>query len=271
MAVGCTRSLRNTRRSTLLRHPLRLLILGGTTEASLLARTLADDPTVAPVLSLAGRTKSPVLPPVPVRIGGFGGVEGLASYLAEAGTQVVVDATHPFAPKISANAAAACARLELPLATFTRAAWDSQDGDRWTAVSDLAATGPALGPKPCRVFVTTGRLELAPFRAAPQHHYLIRTIDPPAADDLPADHRLILARGPFSVEEEIALMRAERVDVLVTKNSGGDASFAKVAAARALGVPVVMVERPAASGGPRFTLLANVLSWIATHRGASTP
>lgn len=227
---------------------------------------MAGDGTVVPVLSLAGRTEAPVLPPVPHRIGGFGGADGLARYLAEAGIEAVVDATHPFAPRISANAARACARLGVPLATFTRPAWTPRSGDRWVGVSTLDAAAAALGPLPRRAFLTTGRLGLAAFKVAPQHRYLIRTIDPPTADDLPPEHDLLFGRGPFPVDEEVALMRGARIDVLVTKNSGGAASAAKLDAARALGLEVVMVERPPSAAGERFTALPDVLAWIAAHR-----
>lgn len=248
--------------------PLRLLILGGTTEAGNLIRALTDDRAVAPVLSLAGRTDAPVLPPIPHRVGGFGGADGLARYLADTGARAVVDATHPFAARISANAAEACARLNLPLATFTRPPWTAGPGDRWTGVADLEAAARALGTRSRRVFLTTGRLGLAAFRAAPRHRYLIRTIDPPDPADLPPEHELVSGRGPFRAEAEVELMRRARVEVLVTKNSGGTASAAKLAAACALGLPVVLVERPAPAAGMAFTAMSGVLDWIAAHRDA---
>ncbi len=166
-------------------EPLRLLILGGTTEASMLAARLAGRRDVAPTLSLAGRTARAVLPAMPVRVGGFGGIEGLAAYLRDSRTRAVIDATHPFATRISAHATAACARLGISRATFTRPPWTAGPGDRWTAVPDLATAAAALGTTPLRVFLTTGRLGLAAFKAAPQHDYLVRTIDPPAPGDSP--------------------------------------------------------------------------------------
>lgn len=246
--------------------PLRLLILGGTTEASLLARHLAGVPDIAATISLAGRTQKPIPLPLPCRVGGFGGVDGLLRHLRENGTEAVIDATHPFAARISVHAGEACARLGLPLASFTRLPWMAGPGDRWTPVADLDAAARALGDGPRRVLLTTGRLRLAAFRAAPQHSYVGRTIDPPDPADLPPTYHPILGRGPFSLEAEIELMREERIDVLVTKNSGGAASAAKLDAARALGLTVVMVEPPARAAGTSFTDLAEVLDWIAAQR-----
>ena len=254
------------RNSEPLPAPLRVLVLGGTTEARLLGQALARDARIAPILSLAGRTRDPARAAIPTRVGGFGGREGLARYLFDTRIDVVVDATHPFAARISVNAHAACERQRVPLAVFTRPAWEPGEGDRWTFVPDITAAAAALGQAPRRVFLTTGRLELAAFRAAPQHQYLVRTIDLPETDDLPSHHRVILARGPFAVADEIALMRETRAEVLVSKNSGGAASFGKIAAARDLGLPVVMIERPPGGAGAMFTALADVLGWIETHR-----
>ncbi len=248
---------------------MRVLILGGTTEASALAKALAGRRDLAPLLSLAGRTSHPAPTPIPVRTGGFGGVDGLARFLAQERIAVVMDATHPFAARMSAHAAAACASAGVPLAVFTRPAWRPDAGDDWRSVGTLEDAAAALGPEPARVFLTTGRLGLAAFRSAPQHRYLVRTIDPPAPADMPPDCRVILARGPFDAASETALMRAERVDVLVTKNSGGAAGAGKLASARCLGLPVVMVERPPDSGRREaFDTLVAVLGWIETHRSA---
>lgn len=242
---------------------MKLLILGGTTEAMALAVALAGRADVRPVLSLAGRTTHPALPPIPHRIGGFGGVAGLSDYLAKEGFKAVVDATHPFAARISARAAEACAARNVPLMAFTRPPWHPSPGDRWTTVPDLPAAAATLGESPRRVLLTVGRLGLAAFRTAPQHHYAIRTIDPPDPADLPPDHRLILDRGPFRLADEAALMTGERIDALVTKNSGGAAAAAKLEAARAAGIAVVIVDRPAVPG-PRAEAVAlgDVLAWI---------
>ena len=247
---------------------MRLLILGGTTEASSLVRRIAGRTDLQPVLSFAGRTQSPVAPPIPFRVGGFGGIAGLEAYLSAHGTRAVIDATHPFAAQMSRHAAAACRRLGVPLAVFTRPAWHRQDGDRWTSVADMAEAAKALGEQPRRVFLTIGGLQLAAFAEAPQHHYIVRAIDPPDAVRLLPSHRLILARGPFSAEDEIALMRDEQVDALVTKNSGGAATEAKLVAARELGIEVIIVERPEAGAVPVFETLDGILAWIEAHRGA---
>ena len=247
---------------------MRLLILGGTTEASALARSIADRPEIEAMLSFAGRTRNPVPPPIPFRVGGFGGVEGLKAYLAEHRTEAVIDATHPFAAQMSRNAAAACGDMGLPLAVFTRPAWQPRKGDRWTRVPDVAASVEALGQPARTVFLTVGSLQLAAYARAPQHRYIVRSIDPPAAIGALPSHRLLLARGPFSVEDETALMREEHVDVLVTKNSGGAATEAKLEAARALGIEVIVVERPAREDVPTFESIDRVIAWIGDHRAA---
>ena len=246
---------------------MRLLILGGTTEATALCAAIALRPEIAPTLSLAGRTAHPVLPDLPFRIGGFGGADGLAAYLDREAIEAVVDATHPFAARISAHAVAACARRHVPLVAFTRPAWRPAPGQDWVAVPGLAAAAEALGTLPRRVLLTVGRLGLGAFLRAPQHHYIVRTIDPPDAADLPPQHRLVLARGPFGLADERALLRRERIDVLVIKNSGGHGAAAKLDAARDLGVIVIAVDRPAV-GGDRLELFAldEVLGWIETHR-----
>jgi precorrin-6A/cobalt-precorrin-6A reductase len=245
---------------------MRLLILGGTTEASSLVRQIAGRRDLDPVLSFAGRTRSLLPPPIPFRVGGFGGIGGLTTYLTEHQTDAVIDATHPFAAQMSRNAAAACRDLGLPLAVFTRPAWHRQPRDRWISVADMEAAVRALGEWPRTVFLTVGGLQLAAFGCAPQHRYIVRTIERPGAIDALPVHRLILARGPFSLEHEIALMRVEKVDVLVTKNSGGAATEAKLAAARALGIEVVIIERPAPEAVPTFDTIDGILAWIEAHR-----
>ena len=219
-----------------------ILILGGTTEASALARLLAGRSDMPALLSLAGRTMNPGAQPIPTRVGGFGGATGLADFFAAKGVRAVIDATHPFAGQISANAALACAETDTPLLVLRRHPWSPQPGDAWTEVADAQAAAEALGRKPVRVFLTVGRLELPTFLDFPQHHYVIRTIDPPEA--LPPDSRLILDRGPFDEAAERALLAQEKIEVLVTKNSGGTATYAKIAAARALGLPVILMRPP---------------------------
>ncbi|WP_423321065.1 MULTISPECIES: cobalt-precorrin-6A reductase [Azospirillum] len=241
---------------------VKVLILGGTTEATALAKRLAGHPRIDARVSLAGRTKNPVLPPLPTRIGGFGGVEGLAEYLRAEGIGAVIDATHPFADQISANAAAACARGGVPLRLLTRPAWAAGAGDRWIGVPDMAAAALALRGLGDTVFLTVGRQEVAAFEAVPDKRYLIRAVDPP--EPMPALPRmsLILDRGPFTVEGELALMRGEGVEVVVSKNSGGRATDAKLEAARALGVPVVMVERPSGNGVAELHDVEDAVGWL---------
>ena len=245
---------------------MRLLILGGTSEASQLAAALAERADVQATLSLAGRTAAPAASPLPRRIGGFGGAEGLADYLAAEGIERVVDATHPFAARISANAVAACARQGVPLLAFSRPAWRPEAGDRWTDVPDIAGAVAHLTARPPgHIFLTTGRLDLAAFGAAPHHRYLVRTIDPPPPDDRLPNMELVLRRGPFAVADETALMTRHDIDLLVTKNSGGSASRAKLLAARHLGLPVLMVGRPHVPARASTGELAEVLAWIEAH------
>jgi precorrin-6A/cobalt-precorrin-6A reductase len=247
---------------------MRLLILGGTTEASVLARQLAGRADLHPILSFAGRTQGLTPPPIPFRVGGFGGIAGLLSFLAEPRIDAVIDATHPFAAQMSRHAAVACRDLGVPLTRFTRQPWSKQDGDRWTCVPDMEAAVAALGEIPRRVLLTIGGLQLRIFAVAPQHHYVVRSIDPPGPITALPSHRLILARGPFGVAGEITLMRDERIEVLVTKNSGGEATEAKLTAARALGIDVVMIERPPAEAVRTLEDVAAVCEWIEAHRPA---
>lgn len=222
----------------------QILILGGTQDA----RILADRASVAGhtvTLSLAGRTSDPILPACRSRTGGFGGPEGLARYLRDEGIEVLIDATHPFARIISANARRAAAAAGVRLLALGRPAWIPVPGDRWTRVTTTEAAARALGPHPARVLLTIGRQEVAAFRAAPQHAYLIRSVEPPDQADLPPIARTLLARGPFTEPDERALIEAHRIEILVTKNSGGAATYAKIAAARTLGLTVVVIDRPA--------------------------
>jgi precorrin-6A/cobalt-precorrin-6A reductase len=226
----------------------RVLLLGGTLEARLLAQRIAAEQRLEGIVSLAGRTSAPLSQELPVRIGGFGGVEGLMRYLATERVDKVIDATHPFAAQMAENAREACAALGKPLLKLSRAPWEAVGGDRWTAADDQACAAMALGAAPRRVFLTTGRMGLSNFLAAPQHHYFIRTIEPPEVRDLPPQCDVILERGPFDCESEMELMHARRIDALVTKNSGGDSTYAKIEAARRLGVEVVMIARPQSRG-----------------------
>jgi precorrin-6A/cobalt-precorrin-6A reductase len=178
----------------------------------------------------------------------------------------VVDATHPFAARMSANAVAACRAAQTPLVVFTRPPWTREPTDRWIEAASMKDAADALGTRAKTVFLTQGRLQLSAFLRAPQHRYVVRAIDRPTEIDALPGCRLILARGPFSLADELALMRNERVEALVTKNSGGRATYAKIEAARMLGVEVVIVRRPAAPEAETLDDLDAVVSWIAAHR-----
>lgn len=246
----------------------RILILGGTTEARRLAERLRLRSDCEVTLSLAGRTANPVEQPVPVRIGGFGGARGLASYLHDRQVDLLIDATHPYAARISANAAEGSRMAGVPLVAFGRPAWTAQAGDRWTEVEDGMAAVRALGEAPRRVFLALGRQDLAPFEAAPQHSYLIRSVDPIEPPLSIPDATYILARGPFAEEDEHALLIEQRVEAIVAKNSGGSATYGKIAAARALEIPVILLRRPAGSGVPSVATLEDAIAAV-DHRLAS--
>lgn len=245
---------------------MRVLILGGTTEASALARLIAGDPRFEATLSLAGRTAAPAEQPIAMRSGGFGGAAGLARHLDSHGITAVVDATHPYAARISANAVAACRQAGVPLASLARAAWQPQPGDRWIGAPSTEAAVRALGMRKRRVFVTVGRQELPLFAAAPQHRYLARLIEPPQDVPLPPDLVLVRQRGPFDFDAEHRLLRDEAIEVVVSKNAGGSATYAKIEAARALGLPVVMIERPDKPAGHVVASPAEAMAWLAHER-----
>jgi precorrin-6A/cobalt-precorrin-6A reductase len=238
-----------------------VLILGGTAEARELAGRLAGVSGVRTVSSLAGRVRDPALPAGEVRTGGFGGAGGLADWLTAQGVAAVIDATHPFAQGISANAAAACAQTGTPLLGLVRPPWTPGERDTWHeagSLPDAARMLPSLGR---RAFLTTGRQGLAAFAALDQIWFLIRCVDPPSGP-LPPAREVILARGPYDAGAERELMRAHRIDVLVTKNSGGALTAGKLDAARELGVPVIMIARPPRPGGPRCASAGEAERWL---------
>lgn len=239
---------------------MRVLILGGTTEASALVKGL--DPRIDATLSLAGRTSAPKREPVPTRIGGFGGPEGLAAWIAENRIETVIDATHPFAARIGRNAALACERTGVALLAIRRPAWERIQGDRWTEVETMAEAARTLGETPRRVFLTIGRLEVGAFATAPQHDYLVRAIEP-IGDALPVPRLTeIAARGPFDEAAEAAFLAERQIEVLVTKNSGGPATYGKIAAARALGIPVVIVRPPRKPDVASVPDAEGALAWL---------
>ncbi|KPF69211.1 cobalt-precorrin-6X reductase [Bosea sp. AAP35] len=242
---------------------MTVLILGGTTEAAALDQHLAEQaPDIRAIISLAGHTVDPRPSNLPVRVGGFGGIEGLRQYLRDENIIAVIDATHPFAAIMPFNAEHACKAEGVPMLAIRREPWHAEAGDRWQNVPDMEAAAEALGPEPRRVFLTIGRLDLPVFADAPQHHYLVRAIEP-IGDRLPVPHvEVIQQRGPFRVEDEEALMRERGIEVLVSKNSGGDATAAKLVAARRLGLPVIMVERPPKPDVETVAHVHQVLPWL---------
>lgn len=240
----------------------RILILGGTAEARELAGRLAQRDNLEVTLSLAGRTLDPAPQPVPVRTGGFGGVQGLAGYLADNRIDLLIDATHPFARQISANAERAAERTATAMIRLQRAGWQPVAGDRWTPVASLPDAVATLGAEPRRVFLAIGRQEAHHFNAAPQHAYLVRSVDPLDPPLTVPEVDYVLARGPFVEADEVALLRDHRIDVVVSKNSGGAATYAKIAAARTLGLPVIMVERTGSGHVPTAQTIDEALALI---------
>jgi precorrin-6A/cobalt-precorrin-6A reductase len=240
---------------------LRVLILGGTTDANQLAAAVAGDARLDPILSYAGSTENPKRPPITWRVGGFGGIDGLIDYLRVEKIERVVDATHPFAAQMSAHAIAACAATGVRLLALERAPWRRMPGDRWTEVDDFAAAAEALGAAPRRAFLGIGRTQLAPFAGRPQHFYLVRLVDPPRAP-LPLQAEVIIGRGPFDLAGDRALLTTHRIDIMVTRDAGGDSAYAKIEAARALGLPVLMVRRPLIPAREKVETVAEVLRWL---------
>lgn len=241
--------------------PRNILILGGTTEASALAAALAGRGDRA-TLSYAGRVASPRVQPVPTRSGGFGGIPGLSGYLRREGITHLVDATHPFAAQMSANAAAAAAATGTAFIALVRPPWRPGPGDEWTRAADVAAAAAMLAGPPRHVFLALGRLHVAAFAAQPQHHYLLRLVDAPDAP-LPLPRAtVVLARGPFDAARDEALMRHHRIALIVAKNSGGTGAEAKLVAARTLGLPAILIDRPLPPVRPERTAVAEILHWL---------
>jgi len=239
-----------------------VLILGGTAEARALAGMLDG---YAVITSLAGRTTKPLLPPGEVRIGGFGGAAGLATFLAENRIDVLVDATHPFAAGISANAVAAAATAGVPLLVLRRPGWTERPGDFWHRVDSLASAAALLPSLGRRIFLTTGRQGIGAFAGLGECWFLARSVEPPAPPR-PSRLEVVLDRGPFTLDGERDLLRRHRIDVLVSKDSGGPA--AKLDAARELGVPVVLIDRPPATGGVTVSTVAGAVDWLTRARDA---
>jgi precorrin-6A/cobalt-precorrin-6A reductase len=240
----------------------RILILGGTTEARRLAERLAKRADLAVTVSLAGRTKAPPTQAAPVRIGGFGGAQGLADYLTTQHVDMLIDATHPYAANISGNAAEAAAIARVPLLALRRPPWAPRPGDNWTDVADPVAAVQALGQSPRRVFLALGRNEIGCFTLAPQHYYLVRSVDqvdPPLAVPRAA---YVTGRGPFTEADDRGLLSAHAIDIVVARNSGGTATYGKIAAARALGLAVMLLRRPALPEVPTVATVDDAVTWL---------
>lgn len=249
------------------RERVRLLILGGTGEAAALAgeAVAALGDRIAVITSLAGRTRNPAKLAGAVRVGGFGGAAGLADFLAREAIGLVVDATHPFAAEISANARDACAAAEVPRLLLSRPEWRQRAGDDWIAVDGVGEAAAELAARGGRALITVGVKELHHFAGLDGVFCLVRLIEPPAAPLPLADHAVIVGRGPFSVESERALLAEQRIDCVVSKASGGAATEAKITAARELALPVIMLRRPAPPEGARVNDTAAALAWISGH------
>ncbi|WP_192036452.1 cobalt-precorrin-6A reductase [Halomonas sp. YLGW01] len=240
---------------------MKVLILGGTTEASALARALAEREIPAR-FSYAGRVAAPKPQPLPTRVGGFGGIDGLAAFLKAEGITHLIDATHPFAEQMSRHAVAAAEQTGTRLLALTRPPWALQPGDDWQRVDSIEAAVEALAGPPQRVLLAIGRMHLAAFAARPEHHYLLRLIDRPDTPPPLPHHTLTVDRGPFTREGDLALLREHGVERLVCKNAGGAGAAAKLEAARILALPVVMIDRPALPPRREAHTLDEALQWL---------
>ncbi|WP_148862711.1 cobalt-precorrin-6A reductase [Marinobacter fonticola] len=240
---------------------MKVLILGGTTEASALAQALATR-TIPAIFSYAGRVASPKSQPVPVRVGGFGGVDGLAAYLANSAITHIVDATHPFAEQMSRHAVLAAERTGTPLVALSRPPWQPVPGDRWHPVSGIDKAVSSLTGPGQRIMLAIGRMHLDAFQAQPQHHYLLRLVDEPDAPLPLPDYTVTIDRGPFTVAGDLALLREHCIDRVVCKNAGGEGAAAKLTAARQLGLPVLMIDRPVLPERHEVHDVGAILHWL---------
>ncbi|MCL1474643.1 cobalt-precorrin-6A reductase [Argonema antarcticum] len=248
----------------------RVLILGGTGEAAAIAAKIEEIPGVDAIASFAGRTQQPVTLRNPVslrnrvsiRTGGFGGAAGLADYLREERIDFLIDATHPFAAQISFNAAKAADESNIPRLMLVRPAWEKVPGDNWIEVESNQAAANVLPGLAERIFLTIGRQELSIYTHLKDIWFLMRMIDPPAPDVPVPPGKLLLERGPFSLESERSLLQEYKIGAIVSKNSGGDATYPKMIAARELGIPVVMVQRPSVPEGEKVADFKSVVEWL---------
>lgn len=249
----------------------RLLILGGTSDAAALARRLDGTPGLSVTSSLAGRTAGGRDLPGQLRVGGFGGVDGLAAYLTTAGIGLLVDATHPFAAEITRNAAAAARAAGVARLRLRRPAWTERADDRWQHVADAAEAAQALRAHGPRVFLATGRSALAAFAPLADTHFLVRLVETPSAPLPLPSYTLVTGHGPFTEADDRALLEAHAIDAIVAKNSGGSGASAKLAAARSLGLPVVMIARPGEPPGETVADPDAAAAWVQRHLPAAGP
>jgi precorrin-6A/cobalt-precorrin-6A reductase len=240
---------------------MRALILGGTGDANQLADAFVRAQLDA-IYSYAGRTKIPLPHKLPTRIGGFGGADGLASFIRQEQITHVIDATHPFAAEMSRHAVAACAATNIPLIALERPPWTRRAADRWIDAADIDAAVAALPDAPARVFLAIGRQHIAPFAAKPQHAYLLRFVDAPEGEPPLPHAQIVVSRGPFTLDGELALLRAHAIEWIVTRNSGGAGARAKIDAARELALPVIMIARPELPERPRADSVEDVMAWL---------
>jgi precorrin-6A/cobalt-precorrin-6A reductase len=240
---------------------MRALILGGTGDANQLADRFVREKIDA-VYSYAGRTQIPLGHSLPTRIGGFGGVAGLAEFIREQNITHVIDATHPFAAEMSRHAVEACAATGIPLVALERAPWGRVSGDYWIEVTDINSAVAALPEKRARVFLAIGRQHIAPFATKPQHAYTLRFVGAPDGSLPLPDAEVVVSRGPFTLQGDRELMRSRGIEFLVARNSGGTGAHAKIDAARELGLPVIMIARPALPDRPQVESVEEVLAWL---------
>ncbi|RBI67351.1 cobalt-precorrin-6A reductase [Vreelandella sulfidaeris] len=243
---------------------IKILILGGTSEASALASAVAKRGLPA-IFSYAGRVATPKSQPLPTRIGGFGGVSGLAAFVAQERITHIVDATHPFAAQMSTNVLAAAAQCGVKATALTRPAWHPVEGDQWHSVANIDEAVSALAGPPQRVLLAIGRMHLSAFSAQPRHHYVLRLVDRPTSPPPLSDISTVIDRGPFTLEGDLALLEDQRIQRIVCKNAGGEGAASKLTAARTLGLPIVMIERPALPPRHEVHCIDDVFSWLDSH------
>lgn len=241
---------------------MRVLILGGTGDARELAAKVANITGIQAIASLAGATREPVTPVGNVRVGGFGGVAGLVNYLREMQIDVLIDATHPFANQISENAAQAAQEVGISRLLLNRPPWEKLPGDNWLEVNNNIDAAVALENQAQRVFLTIGRQEISTFAHLQNIWFLMRMIDPPKADSIIPNGVILYDKGPFSLDNERDILKQYSLDTIVSKNSGGNATYSKIIAARELGIKVIMLKRPSVPAGEQVTDVESAVMWL---------